>query len=241
MRRQFVEALVVTAVLAMSAGCDASDLQNASPESEVSSGATRTPAPPISTSPTSPSTAHSTTHGPSSTTSPAPRYVFPVAPAVAASYGRTHHDYPATDIFAACGTSVVAVTDGVVEEISRIVEWDPATDDPALRGGLSVSVVGADGVRYYVSHLRDVAPGLTTGSPVEAGEVIAHVGDTGNAVGSGCHVHFGLSPDCGPGDWAVRRGILYPWPYLDAWRTGDQASPADEVAAWLEDQPGLCR
>src|SRR6185503_8548660 len=44
-------------------------------------------------------------------------YVYPVAGRT--SYGRTHHDYPATDIFAPCGTAVRAVTDGVVLEVSR--------------------------------------------------------------------------------------------------------------------------
>ncbi len=33
------------------------------------------------------------------------------------------------------------------------------SDDPAVRGGPSVSLVGDDGVRYHTSHLRDV---LTT-------------------------------------------------------------------------------
>lgn len=109
-----------------------------------------------------------------------------------------------------------------------------------MRGGLWVSIVGADGVRYYTSHLLDVAAGLEPGGRVESGDVIAHVGDTGNAAGTGCHVHFGLSPPCGPGDWAVRRGTVYPWPYLDAWRAGRQDSPAREVTAWLAANGDQC-
>jgi hypothetical protein len=62
-------------------------------------------------------------------------YVFPVKPVRAASYGRHHHDYPATDIFAACGTEVVAPTAGVVHEVSRVDLWDPAVNEGSTRGG----------------------------------------------------------------------------------------------------------
>jgi murein DD-endopeptidase MepM/ murein hydrolase activator NlpD len=149
-----------------------------------------------------------------------------------ASYGRSHHDYPATDIFAPCGTPAVAVTGGVIQEVSRTDEWSSANDNPAIRGGLSYSMVGDDGVRYYGSHLATVAPDINPGTRVEKGRQIGTVGDTGNARGTGCHLHFGLSPPCGPGDWQVRRGTVYPWSYLDSWRSGGGRSPVDEVQAW---------
>jgi len=191
------------------------------------------------TSPSPPTVPPSST--PPSTAPPAPvRYAFPVSPASSASYGQVHHDYPASDIFAACGNDVLAVTSGVVEEVSRVDEWDPATDDPAIRGGLSVTIVGDDGVRYYASHLLDILPALEPGSRVATGAVIAHVGDTGNAAGTGCHVHFGLSPACGPGDWAVRRGTIYPWPYLDSWRDDGATSPAAEISEWLASHADQC-
>ncbi|CAN5426839.1 hypothetical protein BH18ACT8_BH18ACT8_14420 [soil metagenome] len=75
--------------------------------------------------------------------------VFPVRGAT--SYGSAHHDYPATDIFAACGSRVVAPIRGRVLEVSRRDRWDPATDRPADRGGKFVAIRGADGVRYYGS------------------------------------------------------------------------------------------
>jgi hypothetical protein len=31
----------------------------------------------------------------------------------------------------------------------------------------------------------------------------------------------------------VRRGIVYPWPYLDSWRAGGSRSPARAVGAAL--------
>ncbi|MET3803730.1 murein DD-endopeptidase MepM/ murein hydrolase activator NlpD [Nakamurella sp. UYEF19] len=159
-------------------------------------------------------------------------YRFPVDPPTVTSYARVHHDYPATDIFAPCGSRMVAVTGGVVQEVSRVDVWNPATDDPAVRGGLSISLVGDDGVRYYAAHLLDILPGVAPGARVVAGQLLGHVGETGNARGLGCHVHFGISPPCGPGEWSIRRGTFYPWPYLDSWRAGGQLSPVAAMNSW---------
>ncbi|MGH3509907.1 MAG: hypothetical protein ACRDPI_06715, partial [Nocardioidaceae bacterium] len=105
------------------------------------------------------------------TPAPAPvtaaRYHFPVVGQV--SYGAAHHDYPATDIFAACGSRVVAPVDGVVLETHRHDRWDPATNTGATRGGLSFAIRGVDGVRYYGSHLRSVRPGVRPGAVLRAG------------------------------------------------------------------------
>jgi peptidoglycan LD-endopeptidase LytH len=167
-------------------------------------------------------------------------YAFPVQPPSAASYGRTHHDYPATDIFAACGTPVVSPTVGRVDEVSTVDRWDPNVNDGATRGGLSVSIVGDDGVRYYGSHFAAIADDIRPGARVEAGQRLGTVGRTGSARPTPCHLHFGLSPPCGRGDWEVRRGVLYPWPYLDAWKAGEHHSPAAAIAAWATANPQSC-
>ena len=66
------------------------------------------------------------------------------------------------------------------------------------------------------------------------------VGKTGNA--SVCHLHFGISPPCArTGDWWIRRGVIWPWPYLDAWRVGAVRSPATEVAVREAIAGNLCR
>jgi peptidoglycan LD-endopeptidase LytH len=157
-------------------------------------------------------------------------YLFPITGR--AEYVRTHHDYPATDIIAPCGTLVLAVTDGTVLEVSRIDRFDPADPEGALKGGLSVSILGADGVRYYGSHLAKIAAGIDAGIHLRAGTPIGLVGMTGNASHI-CHLHFGISPVClRTGDWWTRRGVVWPWPYLDAWRAGNQLSPVAEVAQW---------
>ena len=156
---------------------------------------------------------------------PGRHYYFPVQPPEIATHANEHHDYPATDIFVPIGTVVLAVTDGVVDEVSRADRWDPATNDGAFRGGLWVSIIGDDGVRYYISHLSAVAPGIEAEVRVHAGQVIGCSGYTGNATRTPPHVHFGISHPTFPGDWAVRRGEIWPYEYLRAWARGEDVTP----------------
>lgn len=144
------------------------------------------------------------------------------------SYDSTHHDYPAADMFTACGTPALAATDGIIEGVSTTDEWDSASDDPATRSGLFVALVDDRGVRYYSSHLASV--GVTPGQAVAEGDQVGTVGDTGNAAGTGCHIHFGLSPACLTG-WQNRRGLTYPQPFLDDWRSGGERDPLATVEA----------
>lgn len=158
------------------------------------------------------------------------RYVFPVRGK--ASYHPTHAGYPATDIFAGCGTPVVAVTDGRILEVSRVDRYSKSGPQGPFNGGRSVSLLGDDGVRYYGSHLTEVAGGVEAGVRVRAGQQVGTVGRTGNA-NNVCHLHFGISPPCGgTDDWWIRRGVVWPAPYLDAWKKQDNRSPTDTVTAW---------
>ena len=158
------------------------------------------------------------------------RYVFPVA-GCTVSYGHVHHDYPATDIMTGKGCAFVSPVDAVVDEVTRVDRWDPRSNLGAARGGLSVSLVGVDGVRYYGSHLESVAAGIAPGVRVRAGQLLGRVDNSGDARGVPTHVHFGLSWPTRPGIWWIRRGVLYPWPYLDAWRAGRNLSPAAAIRA----------
>jgi peptidoglycan LD-endopeptidase LytH len=158
-------------------------------------------------------------------------YTFPVVGK--SSYARTHHDYPASDVMTACGHRFVAVTSGVVLAVSHRDTWTAKKNDGATRGGLSVSILGDDGVRYYGSHLSAIADGIDPGARVTTGQDLGKTGETGDA--SACHVHFGISPPCAKqGDWWNQRGTLYPWPYLDSWRKGGQKSPVAAVKAWQQ-------
>ena len=98
------------------------------------------------------------------------------------SEGRQHR---ALDIRAPKGTPVLAVTDGVIKRIFY-----------SERGGKTLYQLSSDGkVVYYYAHLDSYANAISEGSAVKQGEVIAYVGDTGNAGSGNCHLHFAM--------WAV--------------------------------------
>ena len=91
--------------------------------------------------------------------------------------GRRHE---AIDIPAPRGTPVLAVTDG---EILRLTEHDS--------GGITLYLLAPDGQTvFYYAHLLRYADGVTPGLRVRQGEVIGHVGDTGNAGPGNYHLHF---------------------------------------------------
>lgn len=161
--------------------------------------------------------------------SAAPIYTFPVANCKV-SYGKYHHDYPATDIQAKLGCAFVAPINGVVEDVNTKDRWSGRTNLGKDRGGLSISIIGEDGVRYYGSHLSKIEPGIAPGVVVVSGQKLGEVGSTGSARGTKPHLHFGISYPTMPGDWEIRRGVLYPWKYLDAWRAGNDLSPAKAIA-----------
>ena len=160
----------------------------------------------------------------------APNYLFPVV-GCDYTYAKAHHDYPATDILAKAGCKYVAVTSGVIDEVNRIDSWSGKTNLGVDRGGLYVSFMGDDGVRYYASHLRTIPTSIQPGVAIKAGRLLGTVGATGSARGTKPHIHFGLSWSTAPQTWWVRRGMVWPWKYLDAWKEGKDLSPAKEVEA----------
>ena len=105
------------------------------------------------------------------------------------SGGRTHEG---TDIMAASGAPVVAITDG------RITFEGYGTS-----AGKWLILSGDDGNSYWYMHNRE---NLVSGGRVRAGEQIATVGDTGNAIGGPPHVHFEYHPGGG--------GPVNPYPLL---------------------------
>lgn len=161
---------------------------------------------------------------------------YPISADVNSSYARTHGQYPATDVFAACGSEILAMATGTVSEIRTVDTYEKATDNPALRGGMSVAVIGDDGMRYYASHFGDVT--VTRGTRVMAGQALGIIGLTGDS--TACHTHIGLSPTCAGIEWSVRRGVIWPWPYLDDWRRGGSKSPVGEIAVWAAAHPTAC-
>ena len=147
------------------------------------------------------------------------------------TYGRYHHNYPATDILTKVGCLFVAPTSGTVDEVNRVDRFSWKTNVGADRGGLSISIVGDDGVRYYGSHLSSIPAKIVPGLRVAAGATLGRTGNSGDAKGTMPHLHFGISWPTKAGIWWVRRGELSPWKYLNAWKIGKNISPAVSVAS----------
>lgn len=165
-------------------------------------------------------------------------HAVPVAPGTNVGWLHSHHDYPATDIFAACGSIAVSPVTGVVLQVRRDDLYVRSVDNPALRGGRSVAVLGDDGVRYYMAHFASVDADTVPGAHVVAGQRIAVIGRSGDA--GACHIHFGLSPNCPQVEWSVRRGVIWPYTYLDQWKVGRNRSPAPEIATWVAAELNAC-
>jgi murein DD-endopeptidase MepM/ murein hydrolase activator NlpD len=118
----------------------------------------------------------------------------------AASFGggRGHEGQ---DVFAECGTPMVAARGGTVK-IKQTQE----------RAGNYVVIDGEQtDVDYVYMHLRDPAI-VDKGARVHTGQIIGYVGQTGRA--SGCHLHFELWS--GPG-WYTGGAAFDPLPLLKAW------------------------
>ena len=96
------------------------------------------------------------------------------------SEGRTHD---AIDIMAAAETPVLAASDGQIQKLFQ-----------SERGGITIYQLTADQkLIFYYAHLARYADGLTEGKQVRQGEVIAYVGDTGNAGAGNYHLHFSIA------------------------------------------------
>jgi murein DD-endopeptidase MepM/ murein hydrolase activator NlpD len=117
---------------------------------------------------------------------------------VARSGGRIHQGF---DVFAACGTPVVAARGGRVVRV---------TYDPVLYG--HIAVVRGEHTRrdYWYAHLQQ-APRLRAGDRIRTGARIGRIGATGNARTIGCQLHFEIRPGGVPIDPAPE---LHEW---DRW------------------------
>jgi murein DD-endopeptidase MepM/ murein hydrolase activator NlpD len=105
---------------------------------------------------------------------------------------RTGHRHQGNDIMSPYGTPIVAVISGVIKT------------DYSAAGGISLYLRGSDGNEYFYAHnSRNVAG---TGDHVATGEVIAYVGNTGNARGGASHLHFERHPGGG--------SAVDPYPFL---------------------------
>lgn len=115
--------------------------------------------------------------------------------------GRSGHSHEGQDVFAACGTPLVAARGGTVE-----------FKETHSRAGHYV-VIDGDGTGQDMAYMHLQAPALPEkGDRVETGELIGHVGDTGDA--HGCHLHFELWSSPG---WYQGGAPLDPLAELKSW------------------------
>jgi len=106
-----------------------------------------------------------------------------------------------TDIFAAEGTPIVAVADGVLDRVG----WNAI-------GGYRFWLFDDQGNSFYHAHLSAYSPLAQDGARVKRGDVIGFVGHTGDAQGTPPHLHFEIHPGNG--------AATNPFPFLNGWRTG---------------------
>jgi murein DD-endopeptidase MepM/ murein hydrolase activator NlpD len=142
---------------------------------------------------------------------PVPVRVFPIAgahdlgrsPSNGFGGGRGHSGQ---DMFAACGTPVVASQGGRV----RKAGYHPVGGNFVV---LTEKETGLDAVYMHLAH----TPRLHARETVETDQRIGSVGDTGNA--QGCHLHFELWSEPG---WYAGGEPFDPLPRLQNW---DARSP----------------
>lgn len=122
------------------------------------------------------------------------------------SGGRRHQGI---DIFAPCGTPVLSATEGIVFTVGE-----------NSLGGQIVRVLGPGGYWHYYAHLSRYGD-VARGDRVQTGTVLGYVGQTGNARGTPCHLHYGV--------YAWGGGARNPYPLLTSAappRTADSAGRA---------------
>lgn len=109
--------------------------------------------------------------------------------------GRIHEG---VDVTAACGTRLVAVRGGRVRRTGF---------DPVLYGNYVLLHGEGERRSYFYAHLARPTP-VREGQRLWEGQPLGRVGETGNARGTGCHLHFEVHVDGAPVD---------PTPLLARW------------------------
>ena len=98
----------------------------------------------------------------------------------ARSEGRVHD---AIDIMAPAETPVLAAANGKIVKLFQ-----------SEKGGTTIYQLNANqDLIFYYAHLSRYADGLAEGDLVKQGQVIAYVGDTGNAGAGNYHLHFSIA------------------------------------------------
>lgn len=145
---------------------------------------------------------------------------------------RWRRNHMGSDIFAPVGRPVLAAADGVVTV---------ATFTPKGGPGAKVAIYHGRGVYTYYLHMSAVY--CAEGQRVRAGDVIAAVGATGNAVGTPPHLHFEIDVAVETQDkppWFVAYAND-PWPGVSSLRSVEPLAYVCKHAPRLRDRRPLAR
>lgn len=198
-------------------------------QSGQSAGPTGTPSP-IDTMPTvAPRTSVAPLVTPSVAAGPV-KYTFPVRGST--SFSRYRPGFPAIDVYASCGSDVVAPVGGEIKSLVRKDSWSSSNDTAETKPGVQVTLTGPGNVRYVFSHLKTVPYSVQVGQFVATGTVIASTGNSGNAGAEPCGARLSISPSCGPLSWWLKPGGVSPYTYLLSWKDGGNSSPVKAVSDW---------
>jgi murein DD-endopeptidase MepM/ murein hydrolase activator NlpD len=123
----------------------------------------------------------------------------------ARSEGRVHD---AIDIPAPMNTPVLAASEGKIIKLFQ-----------SERGGTTIYQLSPDEkMIFYYAHLSRYADGIVEGKTVRQGDIIAYVGDTGNAGAGNYHLHFSIALTTDPKRWWEGTNIN-PYPLLSGNRS----------------------
>ena len=98
---------------------------------------------------------------------------------------RTGHLHQGCDIMATMGCPAVACVNGTITVV---------TEGGNAGKYLRLTMDGSATFFYYM-HMQDIV--VSVGQKVKAGDLVGHVGDTGNARGGPAHIHFEVHPGAG--------------------------------------------
>jgi murein DD-endopeptidase MepM/ murein hydrolase activator NlpD len=132
-------------------------------------------------------------------------FIFPIRGAHTYGDGigapRSGHTHQGQDVFARCGTKLVAARGGRVQYAGY----------HSAAGNYLVIDGKASGIDFVYMHMLSPAR-FDEGDVVHTGQAIGQVGETGNA--SGCHLHYEM---WGPPGWYEGGSFLDPTPSLKRW------------------------
>jgi hypothetical protein len=167
-----------------------------------------------------------------------------------ASVGKATEDQLPED-FRAWDLPIHAVADGTVLDIHEgmddntvIGQFPDPTPSPG--GGNYVWLSHADGTRTYYPHMKKGSVAVAIGQTVTAGQILGHLGNSGNTTGPHIHLEVRkyvatnpLRPWVLRDAWLIERAANTPWnPQSQLWVNGDgYGIPNRDMLIWPSNLP----